>query len=73
MQTQDMDDETVRRIRADNTELRRLLAKHQWSGLTPLKSIGACPECMGSQPREGRGHRPGCAIAAMLSENASVI
>jgi hypothetical protein len=46
-----------------NAEMRRLLAEHQWSGLTPLKSLGVCPECCGSHRH---GHRPGCAIDAML-------
>jgi hypothetical protein len=52
---------------AENAELRRLLAKHQWSGLTPVKSNGACPECAGSQPPLGGGHRPGCTLAAVLA------
>jgi hypothetical protein len=59
-------DEELRELREENAELRRLLQKHQWAGLTPVKSIGACPECAGSQPPEGRGHRPGCAWAAAL-------
>ena len=63
----EMSDEEVRSLRAENAELRRLLEKHQWGGLTPVKSIGACPECAGSRPPEGRGHRPGCAIAAALA------
>jgi hypothetical protein len=46
-----------------NAEMRRLLAEHQWSGLTPAKSGGVCPECCG--PRRN-GHRPGCAIDAVL-------
>lgn len=62
-----MSDEEVQALPAGCVELRRLLEKHQWSGLTPIKSIGACPECGGSQPPEGRGHRPGCAIAAALA------
>jgi hypothetical protein len=48
-----------------NAELRRLLAEHQWSGLTPLKSRGVCPECCGSSRH---GHRPGCAIDAVLRD-----
>ena len=56
----------VHRLVAENTELRRLLEKHQWGGLTPVSSTGACPECAGSAPPAGRGHRPGCAIAAAL-------
>jgi hypothetical protein len=48
---------------AQNAEMRRLLGEHQWSGLTPVKSGGVCPECCG--PRRN-GHRPGCAIEAML-------
>jgi hypothetical protein len=63
----EMSDEEVRSLRAENAELRRLLDKHQWAGLTPIKSIGACPECAGSRPPEGGGHRPGCAVAAALA------
>jgi hypothetical protein len=48
---------------AQNAEMRRLLAEHQWSGLTPAKSGGVCPECCGSHRN---GHRPGCAINAVL-------
>ena len=48
---------------AQNAEMRRLLDEHQWSGLTPLKSSGVCPECCGSHRH---GHRPGWAIEAML-------
>ena len=48
---------------AQNAEMRRLLGEHQWSGLAPAKSCGVCPECCGSKRR---GHRPGCAIEAML-------
>ena len=62
-----MSDEVVGDLRAENAELRRLLDKHQWGGLTPLKSNGACPECAGSKPPDGRGHRPGCAIAEVLA------
>ncbi|HEY1775862.1 MAG TPA: hypothetical protein VGG41_06850 [Solirubrobacteraceae bacterium] len=58
--------ETLDRLRAQNAELRRLLEKHQWSGLTPFKSYGACPECCGSAASWG-GHRPDCAIAAGLA------
>ncbi|HYM96309.1 MAG TPA: hypothetical protein VET26_03325 [Candidatus Sulfotelmatobacter sp.] len=61
------DEDQIRRLRAENGELRRLLARHQWGGLTPVQSIGACPECAGTQPPEGRGHRAGCAIAAALA------
>ena len=57
-------------LRAENAELRRLLDKHQWAGLTPVKSIGACPECSGSKPPDGRGHRPGCALALALAATA---
>jgi hypothetical protein len=46
-----------------NAEMRRLLTEHQWSGLTPLKSNGVCPECCGSSRH---GHRPGCALNAAL-------
>jgi hypothetical protein len=62
-----MDDTQVQHLREENAELRRLLLKHQWGGLTPMKSNGACPECSGSQPPEGSGHRAGCAIAAALT------
>ena len=61
-------DDELTRLRAENAELRRLLHKHQWAGLTPLHSNGACPECSGSAPPIGRGHRPGCAIAKALAE-----
>jgi hypothetical protein len=56
------------RLRVRNAELRRLLEKHQWSGLTPSKSYGACPECGGSEAPFADGHRAGCAIAAALAE-----
>ena len=56
----------VGRLRAENAELRRLLRKHQWAGLAPVGTVGACPECAGSAPPEGRGHRPGCAIVVAL-------
>jgi hypothetical protein len=65
-----MSDEELQRLRTENAELRRLLNKHQWAGLTPIKSIGACPECLGSAPPEGHGHRLGCAIAAALAGSA---
>ena len=54
-------------LRAENAELRRLLEKHQWAGLTPYNSSGCCPECAGASPPLGKGHRPGCAIAAALA------
>ncbi len=66
-----MSDTEIGRLRAEITELRRLLGKHQWSGLTPASSNGACPECAGSAPPEGHGHRPGCAIAAALARAAA--
>jgi hypothetical protein len=53
----------IMEVITQNAELRRLLAEHQWSGLTPLKSGGVCPECCG--PRRN-GHRPGCAIEVVL-------
>ena len=56
-------------LQAENAELRRLLGKHQWGGLTPVKSSGACPECAGSRPPDGSGHRPGCALAAALARS----
>ena len=58
------------RLRGENKELRRLLAKHQFAGLTPPKSNGACPECAGSAPPGGTGHRPACAIASALASSA---
>jgi hypothetical protein len=57
----------LRQLRAENVELRRLLAKYQWSGLTPAGSIGCCPECARPAPPAGDGHRPGCAIAAAIA------
>ena len=57
----------VEQLRAEISELRRLLDKHQWSGLTPAGSIGCCPECAGAVPPLGSGHRPNCAIAAALA------
>lgn len=66
-----MSTDEVERLRAEVERLRGLLEKHQWAGLTPIKSIGACPECMGTKPPEGKGHRPGCAIAAALAATAS--
>jgi hypothetical protein len=59
--------DTEASLRAKNAELRRLLEKHQWAGLTPIKSIGCCPECTGAAPPQGKGHRPGCAIADALA------
>ena len=64
----EMSDQEIRGLRAENAELRRLLDKHQWGGLTPVKSNGACPECAGSKPPLGGGHRPGCALAAALAD-----
>ena len=55
----------VDKLLAANAEARRLLEKHQWSGLTPMESHGVCPECCGSS---WSGHRPGCAIATALEE-----
>ena len=57
-------------LRAENAEQRRLLGKHQWSGLTPSRSGGVCPECCASA-RFAQGHRPGCAIAAALGLSES--
>jgi hypothetical protein len=61
-----MNDDEIARLRTENAELKRLLLKHQWAGLTPVGSMGACPECMGTAPPDGTGHRPGCALAAAL-------
>ena len=57
----------VETLRTENDELKRLLAKHQWSGLTPLRSSGCCPECCGSS--RSSGHRPGCAIALAIGHS----
>ena len=62
-----MGEDEVSRLRSENHELRRLLNKHQWSGLTPPGATGACPECAAS---EATGHRPDCAIARILKESA---
>jgi hypothetical protein len=56
--------EDVLELLAQNAEMRRLLAEHQWSGLTPTRSSGVCPECCGSS--RTTGHRPGCALVAAL-------
>jgi hypothetical protein len=56
----------VETLRSENDELRRLLEKHQWAGVTPAESVGVCPECCGSSHS---GHRPGCAIAAALGRD----
>jgi hypothetical protein len=63
MITQDID-----ALRTENEELRRLLEKHQWSGLTPVNSFGVCPECCASG-RSVEGHRPGCAIGRALADS----
>ena len=55
--------EEIAEVIAQNAEMRRLLADHQWAGLTPSKSHGVCPECCGSSRF---GHRPGCAISAAI-------
>jgi hypothetical protein len=66
--TSEISEVEIRRLQAENAELRRLLAKHQWAGLTPVGAVGACPECAGSMSRpDGGGHRRGCAIAAALA------
>jgi hypothetical protein len=59
-------DDRAASLQTENAELRRLLEKHQWAGLVPLKSNGCCPECCGSAPPHGGGHRLGCAIEAIL-------
>jgi|BarGraIncu00222A_1022003.scaffolds.fasta_scaffold15974_1 hypothetical protein len=58
----------IESLRTENEELRRLLEKHQWSGLTPLNSFGVCPECCASG-RSVEGHRPDCAIASALARS----
>jgi hypothetical protein len=63
-------DRELAQLRALNAEFRRLLEKHQWSGLTPTKSYGACPECGGSEAPFADGHCPGCAIAAVLTASS---
>jgi hypothetical protein len=65
--TSQLTTEQAQQLRTQNAELRRLLEKHQWSGLTPMKSYGACPECSGSKAPFAQGHRPGCALAATLA------
>lgn len=60
------DEDEVTRLRTLNAEMRRLLDKHQWSGIAPAKSYGACPECGGSAAPFAEGHRRGCALAAAL-------
>lgn len=62
--------EEAQRLRAQNAEMRRLLEKHQWCGLTPTKSYGACPECGGSNAPLADGHRVNCAISAILVDCA---
>lgn len=64
-----MEDELAR-LRKENAELLRLLSKHQWAGLAPVGAAGACPECAGVAPPDGRGHRPGCALAAAIAAAA---
>ena len=66
------EEKEVLRLRALNGELRRLLEKHQWSGITPSKSYGACPECGGSKAPGAEGHRAGCAVAAILTASDDV-
>jgi len=39
-------EETAELLR-QNAEMRRLLSQHQWSGVTPARSRGVCPECCG--------------------------
>jgi hypothetical protein len=64
-------DHTEASLRAEIAELRRLLERHQWSGLTPYKSAGCCPECAGASPPQGKGHRANCAIVAALARHYS--
>lgn len=59
--------EEAERLAAHNAELRRLLEKHQWINVTPVKGYGTCPECGGSEAPYAHGHRAGCAIAAALA------
>jgi hypothetical protein len=59
--------ETAASMRSEINELRGLLEKHQWSGLTPAGSVGCCPECAGVAPPLGAGHHPGCAIGSALA------
>jgi hypothetical protein len=59
--------EDIEKLRAQNAELRRLLDKHQWINVSPVKSFGACPECGGSEAAFAQGHRDDCAIAAALA------
>lgn len=64
-----MDEERIA-LRRENAELRRLLDKHQWAGLTPAGSIGCCPECEGASPPFGKGHRQDCALDRALHQPA---
>lgn len=66
----DANERELAQLRALNSEFRRLLEKHQWSGLTPTKSYGACPECGGSSAPESGGHRSSCAISAVLKASS---
>jgi hypothetical protein len=55
--------EEILELLTQNAEMRCLLEENQWSGLTPIKSGGVCPVCCGSARH---GHRPGCALQAIL-------
>lgn len=56
-------------LSAQNAELRRLLQRHQWINVTPVKGYGTCPECGGSEAPWAHGHRTGCALAAALADH----
>src|SRR2546423_13603499 len=60
-------EDEVARLREENAELRRLLNKHQWAGLTPPGSAGAWPAGSGGAAPGGVGNPPRCAIAAALA------
>jgi hypothetical protein len=60
----DLTRDEILELLTQNAEMRRLLSEHQWSGLTPTKSRGVCPECCGPSRL---GHRPGCAIASAIN------
>src|ERR1700722_11683843 len=59
----DLTREEIVELLGQNAEMRRLLEQNQWSGLTPIKSNGVCPECCGSSRH---GQRSGRALAATI-------
>ena len=63
-------DREVLRLRADKLQS-ALPACEAPVGPPLIEPVGACPECMGSKPPEGQGHRPGCSLAAALDTPSS--